>query len=151
MKNETGKNNRFNRHEAYHNDAKDLYELENVRTDYGFDVNVKGDLTKNGTPVSHKDFLTFLQQWTLSRIQDLKSLTETHRDMDEDKEIDRLTLAFRSVFGRYCFEMSIKNDKDIQDARNTWKNHIDVITAFSLLVAVFDELFHLQHGEKNVE
>lgn len=148
MNEETGKGSKHNRISAYYKDAKDLYILENALTDYGFDVNVNGDLTKDETPVSHNDFLTFLQKWTLSRIQILKSLKETHRDMDEDIEIDRLTLAFRSVFGRYCFEMSIGNDKDQKQARDTWKKHIDVITAFSLLVAVFDELFHLQHGEK---
>lgn len=138
-----------NRIGAYHNDAKNLYILENVLTE-GYAVNVKGVLTRNGQPVPHDEFLDFLKKWTLDRIKTLRSVKNTEkqkRDVGEGEVIDRLTLAFRSVFGRYCFEMSKGNDKDKEDARITWQNHIDVISAFSVLVAVFDELFHLHHGE----
>ncbi|VDI38050.1 Hypothetical predicted protein [Mytilus galloprovincialis] len=150
MNKELGKGSSSNRVGAYHNDAKNLYILENVLTE-SYDVNVEGVLTKHGKPAPHDDFLDFLKKWTLDRIKTLRSVKNTkkqNRDVGEGEVIDRLTLAFCSVFGRYCFEMSIGNDKDKKDARITWQNHIDVISAFSVLVAVFDELFHLHQGER---
>lgn len=146
MNKASGDGTSINRNAAYHNDAIKLYIDANVLTD-DYHVNDKGFLTIKGKKACHESYLIFLENWILCKLKFLRSFKPI-KNPDEDKETDQLTLAFRSLFGRYCNEMSIANNLDIEEAGKKWQKHIDIICAFSVLVAVFDELCHLQYGEK---
>lgn len=149
MNKASGDGTSINLNAAYHNDAIKLYIDADVLTgDYG--VNDKGFLTIKGKKACHENYLNFLENWILRKLKCLHSF-KPKENPDEDKETDQLTLAFRSLYGRYCNEMSIANNLDIEQPRQKWQNHIDIICAFSVLVAVFDELFHLQYGEKEIQ